>query len=66
MHPALIALRRARDIQLSCMGYDMALRWGMLGSYMAMMDRGGSGGYGRRLIAQARMFPQVDPQRPAY
>lgn len=61
MHEALIALRRARDIRLFAGGFDRAREMGVLGSYMDMLDRGGSGRYGRKLIVAAKMHPGKDP-----
>lgn len=47
------------------MGFDRARRMGLLGSYMEMMNRGGSGGYKRQWITAAKMRPGVDPLQKA-
>lgn len=61
MHPALLALQRLNDRDLSAWGFDLSRRRGLLGSYMQMMNRGGSGGYPERAILAAKMKPGVDP-----
>lgn len=70
MHEALLAVRAARDRQLFHLGFERALSIGLLGSYMEMMNRGGSGGYSRREILLARLYPRVDvlgkPARPPF
>lgn len=66
MHAAMLALRRTRDRQLSAMGFDSALRSGVLGSYLEMMDRGSSGGYGVRRAVACKMQPGADPWRTSW
>jgi hypothetical protein len=65
MHKALAAMQKYRDGRLIAIGFDRALRMGFLGQYLAMMNRGGSGGYDPRLIVLAKMHPGVDVVRPA-
>lgn len=61
MHDTLTALRRVRDRDLSAMGFDRARSMGVLGSYMEMMNRGGSARYRREWIAAEKMRPGVVP-----
>ncbi len=61
MHPALAALERVRDRDLSGMGFDRARDFGVLGSYMQMMNRGKSGGYRPAWIVAAKIGPGKDP-----
>lgn len=61
MHSALVALQRLRDRTLIGLGFDRAAEFGLLGSYMQMMNRGKSGGYSRRAIAAAKIGPGKDP-----
>lgn len=61
MHPALSALRRFKDRQLVGMGFDRARAFGLLGSYMEMMNRGKSGGYQPRSIVAAKISAGKDP-----
>ena len=61
MHPALIGLQRAKDGYLTSMGFDRAREFGLLGSYMQMMNRGGSGGYKPHYIAAAKIGAGKDP-----
>ncbi len=61
MHPALQAMQRLRDRYLGSMGFDRARKMGLLGSYMEMMNRGGSGGYRKEWIVAAKMRPGTDP-----
>lgn len=58
---ALAAVQRMKDASVRYIGFDHACQMGLLGSYMEMMNRGGSGGYDRRAIVAAKMNPGVDP-----
>jgi len=61
MHPALSALRGLKDKRLIALGFNRARERGLLGSYMEMMNRGGSGGYRKEWIVAAKMKPGTDP-----
>ncbi len=61
MHDAIKAQIRLNDIQLSALGFDAANRFGRLGSYMEMMNRGGSGGYKKSWVLAAKKNPGKDP-----
>lgn len=43
-----------QEIELVCMGYDKAASRGREAEYMLMMNRGGSGGYTPKHIADAK------------
>jgi hypothetical protein len=58
---ALDAVQRMKDMAVRYIGFDRARQMGLLGGYMGMMNRGGSGGYHKRDIVAARMKPGVDP-----
>lgn len=57
--PMWFGIRKLQDSEFG--GFDYARERGLLGSYMEMMNRGGSGGYDRRWITAAKMRPGVDP-----
>jgi hypothetical protein len=62
---AITAVRRMKDASVRYIGFDRARQMGLLGSYMEMMNRGGSGGYSKRDILAAKVRPGVDPLRKA-
>jgi hypothetical protein len=45
--------RSVADQKMMSMGYDRAAKAGKEGAYMRMMNRGASGGYTERQIAEA-------------
>lgn len=65
-HPGYLASIRLRDEMLVSYGFDGAREFGLLASYMEMMNRGGSGGYRKRDIQAARANWGVDPLKPAH
>lgn len=58
---AFAAVQRMKDASVRYIGFDRARETGLLGGYMEMMNRGGSGGYPKRAIVAAKMNPGVDP-----
>lgn len=58
---AFAAVQRMKDAAVRCIGFNRAREMGLLGSYMEMMNRGGSGGYSKRDIVAAKMKPGTNP-----
>ena len=66
MHSALEAMQRISDRGLWVLGFVCATNTGRLGSYMEMLNRGGSGGYSTRDICAAKMRPGFSPLPPQH
>lgn len=50
-----------RNAAVRYIGFDRALKRGLLASYMTMMNMGGSGGYDQNTINKARNCFGTDP-----